>query len=423
MSGASSTSFALPIQQVEAGGITAWLVEDHAVPVVSIAWSWGGGSVLDPEPALGALSLGSALLTEGAGDLDSTAFADALRDSAVGLSFSAQRDGFDGSFRALKPALDEAVRLARLAMTAPRLDPPAVERVRARALAGLRQSLATPNGQVGRGFWQRAYPTHPAGRPGSGTPESLEALDIAAIRAALARQLRREGMLVTAAGAITPAELAALIPTLFDGLPAGRPPEAPPLPPFASFGQAVVEVPSPQSAILFGQPGLSVQDPDWEALQVVLRVLGGGGFSSRLMQAVRVERGLTYGIGTGLDVIFSQGLVVGSTATENARVAETLSVLRAEWARMAESGPTPEELADAVAFLTGNLPLQFTDSRRIAGTLLGLRRNDRTPEWLADRPARLAALTPERVQAVARRVLRPETLSVVVAGQPQGLGG
>jgi zinc protease len=421
MSGTSP--FTLPIQIVEAGGVTAWLVEDHAVPVVSVAWSWGGGSVLDPDAALGALSLGAALLTEGAGDLDSTAFADALRDSAVALNFGAQRDGFDGSFRALKPAVGEAVRLARLAMTAPRLDPSAVERVRARAITGLRQSLATPSGQVGRGFWARAFPTHPAGRPGSGTPETLAALDIATIREALSRQIRREGMLVTASGAITPSELAALIPALFGDLPPGRPPEAPPLPEFEKFGQAVIDVPAPQCAILFGQPGLAVQDPDWEKLQVVVRILGGGGFSSRLMQAVRVERGLTYGIGTGLDVVFNQGLVVGSTATENARVAETLSVLRAEWARMAESGPTAEELADAVAFLTGNLPLQFTDTRRIAGTLLALRRNERTPEWLTGRPARLAALTQAQVQEVARRVLRPEALSVAIAGQPQGLGG
>ena len=415
------STFRLDIQQVTAGTRSAWLIEDQSVPVISIAWAWRGGAALDTDAHAGALAMGAALLTEGAGNLDNTAFADALRDEAIGLGFDAQRDGFEGSLRALRPALPEAVRLANLAMRAPRLDPAAITRVRARAVAGARASLETPRGQVGRAFWSAAFPNHPAGRPTGGTVDTLSALPEDAIRAALARQLRADGLIVAAAGAITADELARLIPTLFEGLPEGAPPEAPPLPPFTPFGQRVVEVASPQSAVLFGQPGLPVTDPAWETLQVVLRVLGGGGFSSRLMEAVRVQRGLTYGIGVGLDSLFGQGVIVGSTSTDNARVAETLAVTRAEWTRMAAEGPTPAELEDAVAFLTGNLPLQFTDSRRIAGTLLALRRNDRPIGWLNERADRLRALTPAATAAAARRVLDAGTLAVAIAGRPEGV--
>jgi zinc protease len=139
------------------------------------------------------------------------------------------------------------------------------------------------------------------------------------------------------------------------------------------------------------------------------------------MEAVRVQRGLTYGVSAGLDVLFGQSAIVGSLATENARVGEAVGVVREEWARMAQSGPTAEELADAVAFLTGNLPLQFTDSRRTAGLLLGLRRNGRPIGWLDDRPARLRALSQPVVAAVAARHLSPGALSFTVAGQPAGL--
>ena len=415
------SSFRLDIQQVTAGTRSAWLIEDQSVPVISIAWAWRGGAALDTDAHAGALAMGAALLTEGAGNLDNTAFADALRDEAIGLGFDAQRDGFEGSLRALRPALPEAVRLANLAMRSPRLDAAAVTRVRARAVAGARASLETPRGQVGRAFWAAAFPNHPAGRPTGGTVDTLSALPEDAIRAALTRQLRADGLIVAAAGAITADELARLIPPLFEGLPEGAPAEAPPLPPFTAFGQRVVEVASPQSAVLFGQPGLPVTDPDWETLQVVLRVLGGGGFSSRLMEAVRVQRGLTYGIGVGLDSLFGQGVIVGSTSTDNARVAETLAVTRAEWTRMAAEGPTPAELDDAVAFLTGNLPLQFTDSRRIAGTLLALRRNDRPIGWLNERADRLRALTPAATAAAARRVLDAGTLAVAIAGRPEGV--
>ncbi|MGG5809867.1 M16 family metallopeptidase [Falsiroseomonas sp. CW058] len=414
-------TFRLDIQQVTAGARTAWLIEDHSVPVVSLAWAWRGGAALDAPEHAGALAMGAALLTEGAGGLDNVAFADALRDEGIGLGFDAQRDGFEGSFRALRPVLPEAVRLANLAMRAPRLDPAALTRVRARAVAGARAALETPRGQVGRAFWAAAYPDHPAGRPTGGTVETLTSLPEAAIRDGLARQIRGGGLILAAAGAITPAELAGMVPALFEGLPEGEPPAPPPLPEFRSFARLVVQVPAPQSAILFGQPGLPVSDPDWEAFQVVLRVLAGGGFSSRLMEAVRVRRGLAYGIGAGLDSMFGQGVVVGSSATDNAKVGEALAVVREEWARMAAEGPTAAELDDAVAFLTGNLPLQFTDSRRIAGTLLALRRNDRPIGWLNDRADRLRALTPAATAAVARRLLQPDRLSIAVAGQPEGV--
>ncbi|MCK8784176.1 insulinase family protein [Roseomonas sp. NAR14] len=421
-----SAPFRFPIQVVEAGGISAWLFEDHSVPVVSLAWGWPGGSPLDPpladgRVAVGATRLGAALLTEGAGDLGATAFADALRDEAIALSFSCDRDGFDGSFRALSPALPEAVRLARLAMTAPRFDAEAVARVRARAMAGARQSLETPSGQAARAFWAEGFPGHPAGRPVGGTAEDIAALSVDQIREALSRQVRRGGLLVAAAGAIDARALAALLPALFDGLPAGAPPETPPLPPLRRFGPEVIQVPAPQSTVIFGQEGIAVDDPDWEAAQVVMRVLAGGGFASRLMQAVRVQRGLAYGIGAGMQVLYGRALLVGQVATANPRVGETLSVTREEWARMAKEGPNADELADAVAYLTGSLPLQLAETRPIAATLLAQRRNGRDPEWLSGRSARLEAVTLDKARAVAARLLKPDALSVVVAGQPEGI--
>ncbi|HEY4251453.1 MAG TPA: pitrilysin family protein [Roseomonas sp.] len=413
--------FTLPIQVVESDGISAWLAEDHSVPVVSLSWSWQGGAGLDAAGEEGATALMASLLTEGAGDLRARDFADALRDDAIALGFESQRDGFEGGFRALREAVPAALRLARLAMAAPRFDADALQRVRARAVAGARQIMEAPAGQARRVFWAAAYPDHPAGRPSGGTAESLAGLSEATLRAAHARQIRRDGLLVAAAGAISAEELRALLVTLFAALPAGAPPPPPPLPGFTAFGRRVVPMAFPQSTIIFGQPGLSAQDPDWEAAQVMLRVLGGGGFSSRLMQAVRVERGLTYGISAGLDLLYGQALITGGLATENAKVAEALAVTGGEWRRMAETGPTEAERGDAIAYLTGSLPLQFTDSRRIASTLLSLRRNDRPLGWLAARPARLAAITRDQLAAVAGRLLKPDAFSVVIAGQPDGL--
>ena len=416
-----STQFRLPIQRVTSNGLTAWLVEDHSVPVVSLSWSWPGGAAFDAPGREGTAGLAAALLTEGAGDMPAAAFTDALRDAGIGLSFGAGRDDVDGGFRCLVDALPEAERLARLAMTAPRLDQAAIERLRARAIAGARQALETPRGQAGRAFWAAAYPTHTAGRPSGGTAESLAAISADDLRSVLGQQLRRDGLTIAAAGAIKPEALAALMDRLFAGLPAGAPATPATLPAFTSFGQRVISLDSPQSQAIFGHDGIGARDPQFETAQIVLRVLGGGGFSSRLTESVRVKRGLTYGIGVGLDTGFGGGVLVGSVASDNGKIAEALSVTRDEWARMAADGPTDAEMAEAIAFLTGSLALQFTDSRRIANTLIAMQRNGRPIDWLDGRSDRLRAITRDDAARMARRLLKPEALSVTVAGRPVGL--
>ncbi|WP_207539069.1 M16 family metallopeptidase [Sabulicella rubraurantiaca] len=410
--------FSVPIQVLEEGGVTAWLVEERSLPVVSVAWAWAGGAARDPEGREGLHGMAAALLTEGAGDLSNIAFADAARDAGIGLGFSGGRDSFEGSFRTLSPALPEALRLARLAMTAPRLDESALARVRARAVLSARQALETPAGLARREFWQSAYPGHPAGR--QPTPESLSAVTREEVRAALDAQMRRRGILLTAAGDIGPDGLRDLIRALFAPLPQGAPEPVPPLPAPERFGIKRVEKAAPQSTLFFGQDALLPTDPDWEAFQVALRILAGGGFTSRLTRTIREERGLTYGIGAGLDLLFGRAVVVGQVQTDNATVGEVWRLLREGWAAMAAEGPTEEEVRDAVAFLSGSLPLQFTDTRRTASLLLGLRQAGRDPAWLEGRPARLAALTRDDVARAAKR-LDPGALSLAVAGEPQGL--
>ncbi len=416
-----SSGFSMPIQVVEAGPIRAWLAEDHSVPVVSVSWGWDGGAALDPAGAEGTAALAASLLTEGAGSLDALAFADAARDEAIGLSFGADRDGFDGGFRALVPALPKAIELARLAMTAPRFDDEAVARIRARAIASARQSLETPRGRASRAFWASAFPNHPAGRPANGTAESIAAITVDGMKDVLRRQTTRGGLLIGISGAINAEQAAALVRELFSGLPEGTPPALPPLPEFTRFGTQVVPVSSPQSTVLFGQQGIPATDPDWEAAQIVMRIFCGGGFSSRLMKSIREQRGLTYGIYAGLDSLFGGGVLVGSAAIANTKTAEALTVLRAEWKQMAEAGPTQAEMEEAVSFLTGSQPLQFTDSRRIASTLLAMQRNGRPLDWLAHRPERLRAVSREKAADISRRLLVPSTLAMTIAGQPEGL--
>jgi zinc protease len=168
-------------------------------------------------------------------------------------------------------------------------------------------------------------------------------------------------------------------------------------------------------------PGLLRSDPDFVTAYVMNFVLGDGGFGSRLMEEIREKRGLTYGIYTGLATWDNGGLLIGSVSTQNARAGETLDVLRAELSRMAETGPTQEELDQAKTYLTGSYPLRFDSSSKIAQQLLGIQQEDLGIDYVERRNGLINAVTLEDAKRVAKRLIHPESLTISIVGRPEGI--
>ena len=153
---------AFEIQRViSPGGIEAWLVEDHSLPIVSARFLFPGGAATDPVGKEGLAHMVSGLLDEGAGDLDSQTFQGRLSDQSISLSFSATLDGFSGRMKTLTRNRDEAFDLLRLAVTAPRFDAKAVERIRAQILTGLAAGANNPNRIAQETFREAVFGDHP----------------------------------------------------------------------------------------------------------------------------------------------------------------------------------------------------------------------------------------------------------------------
>jgi zinc protease len=140
------------------------------------------------------------------------------------------------------------------------------------------------------------------------------------------------------------------------------------------------------------------------------------------MTEVREKRGLAYGIGTYLAPYEHGELLLGQTATANARAAETVEVVRQEWARIAEEGVTEEELRDAKTYLTGAYPLRFDGNGTIASQLAGMQLDDLPLDYVKIRNDKIEAVTLDDANRVAKRIYRPEDLHFVLVGQPEGLG-
>lgn len=410
------------IQQITSpGGIDAWMVESPDIPFLALEIRIRGGANLDDPARRGATNLMMGLIEEGAGDLDAQAFQTAREELAAQFSFRAFDDSISVSAKVLTENRDEALALLRLALTAPRFDQDAVDRVRAQVIAGIESDALDPDSIASATFYAAAFPDHPYGSDLSGTVETVSALTrddlIAAHRAAFVR----DRVYVAAVGDITAAELGPLLDELLGGLPA----DGPPLPEWVPFGLAggvtVVDFPSPQSTALFGHAGIKRDDPDYFAAHILNHILGDGGFESRLMQEVREKRGLTYGIGTFLVPRDYSEMILGSVASANETMAEAIDVIRAEWARLATEGITQEELDAAKTYITGEYPLRFDGNAEIATIMVGMQMLGLPPDYVINRNDYMNAVTLADVNRVAAELLDPGALHFTVVGQPVDL--
>ena len=278
----------------------------------------------------------AALLQEGAGGLDASAFAVAGEELAAHLSFWASDDAVGLGATMLADERQETVELLRLALTEPRFDPEAVERLRAQVLASIHAAAADPGSVGAHAFYADAFPGHPYGRPTNGTVESVAAIGVDDLRRAHAAALTRDRLHVAVVGAIRPDEVGPLLDRLFGDLPEAGRALPPPVEPSLSGDTSVIDFDTPQSLVVFGNAGLRSDDPDLIPALVMDYILGGGGFGSRLTSEMREKRGLTYGVYTYLAAHTLAGLYMGSFSSSNDRVAAALAILRAEWDRMAE---------------------------------------------------------------------------------------
>lgn len=406
------------------GGITAWLVEDHSVPIVSLQAAFRGGAALDPADKRGLSNMVVDLLDEGAGDLDSTAYQSKLEDLATRLIFSASSDLITMRLRALTKNLAPSLDLLRLALAQPRFDPEPVARIRADILAGIASEQRQPAALGSRLWWKTAFPDHPYGFSTRGSTQTVNAITPDDLHAFVRQRFGKDNILVAVVGDITPAQLKPLLDQAFGALPEHALPDAvADAADQAKSGVKEINMPIPQSVVVFGEPGIKRDDPDWYAALIDLNVLSAGGLTSRVALEVREQRGLAYSVSANLDPLQHAGVIIGQVGSQNAHVAESIQVIRDTWKRMHDSGPTAKELADSKTYVTGSFPLGLDSTSRIAGILISLQFDHLGIDYLDKRDQLINQVTLADAKRVAKRLLSPDDLMFVVVGQPQNLQG
>lgn len=407
---------------VSPGGIRAWLVRDDRLPLISIRFAFRGGTEQDPPDKQGLAEMTASLLTQGAGPYDVEAFQKKLANNSIRMDFSAGRDAIRGGLKTLKSTRKEAFSLLRLALTSPRFDPDSIERIKAQQITALQFELGSASWQARRALFSHIFAGHPYSLRKLGTEETVNNITSSDIRSFTERILARGNLLVAVTGDIAPAELAIQLDNIFGGLPA--------LPQPAQISEA--EWPEERAVILVKRDGTQTNfafalpmprrdDPDWFAAEIVNYILGGGGFSSRLMLEARDKAGLTYGIQTALAPMDHASILIGQAAVNNPDAGETLDKIKKVLLDIHENSVTQEEIEAAKDYLTGSLPLALTNTDAIANTLLDIQLDKLGRDYLERRNLLIRQVDTEAVLRVTFRWFDPGKMSFALVGAPEGI--
>ena len=402
------------------GGISAWVVSDSTVPMIVLSAYWKGGSAGEPKGLEGVTATMADMMTEGAGTLDSDAFKIKLEELNVSLGVDAGWDGVSLDLTTLTKNRDAAFDMARLALMSPRFDPEPLARMKRADVIGIKQRETNAGYIANRAMNKAMIPGHPYAA--ETTLASVTAIDKVSMQARRAAIFAKDNLQITVVGDIDDSTLGALLDKTFGALPAhATAAAAPDVTPKAGPALIVKTLPQPQSVVLFQAPGIPIKDPDYIPFVVANYILGGGDFSSRLMQEVREKQGLVYGISTGPRVLDHIALIRGSAQTKNASVQKAIDLTKAEIKRLRDQGATAAEVADAKTYLTGSFALSLDGDSKIAGALQSYQTTGRSIDYVNKRNALIDAVTLDDVNRAIKRLFDPDKFVFVVVGQPVGL--
>jgi zinc protease len=408
----------LDIQELHpAKNISVWFVQDKNIPVMTLKFSLKGGSQFDPAGKEGSAQLLSSLFDEGAGKRNGEAFQDLEQSNGIKMGFTATHDAFYGSLKTTSAKQDLAIGMFDDALNKPHFAPEAIARMKADLQSNLRFSLMDPNYQASQKLFATLFAGQPYARPVEGDAKSVAAItrdDLVKEKTTLFCQQRLKVAIV---GNLDADQVTKMVDRLFGNWPQCVDKVDNVIYPVKNLGQEIhIPWQGAQSIVMMAQPGMARQNKDWWAGRILDFALGAGEFSSRLMNEVRVKRGLTYGVSSSLAPYDHAPLWVIEAGVEPAKATEAIALIKKVWGDVAANGLTVAEITEAKDHLIGSLPLALTSTDAIAGIVLQLQEDDLPKTTLDTRAAEINAVTADDIKRVAKQYVQAAQLTTVIAG-------
>lgn len=415
----------LPVPEIDkqtlANGLEVWVLPRDGVPRVDYVLAVrGAGYAADEAPGFASMLAG--LLAEGTAQHDSKAIAEAAQAYGGSLGAQAGSDGITVYGNALASNADGMLQLLAEVARAPSFPDKEVKLAQANALQGLMAAEAQPGFKAERALAQAVYGEHPYGHT-QPTEAAIQAVTPQQFRAAHARRFRPDHALLVVTGRIAPARAFALARSAFgDWRNSGEPvPETPKAAAMATPKFVLVQRPgSVQSAVRLGRPAIAATNQDYIPLQLANAVIGGG-FSSRLMQNLREEKGYTYGARSSVSALREGGRITASADVRNEVTGGSLKEFVAEYERLGSEPVPARELDDTKRYVAGGYLISNQMQAAVASMLAGNWLVGLPPEFLGEYVPKIRAVDAAQVQAVAREYYDPKNQSIVVVGDDKAI--
>ncbi|MBF5040828.1 insulinase family protein [Aggregicoccus sp. 17bor-14] len=424
--GARSGALTLPplVESTTSSGVKVIAAERGPLPLVAIRLVLRVGSVADPKDKFGLADFTARLLRRGTRMLGAQDIDEAVEFVGASLAVGVSEEATSLHLTTPAEHFGEMMAVLGQLVREPTFPQAEVELSRARALAQFANDLDDPSVLADRAFTRALWGEHPYGHDVGGRSAHVKTFtreDVVAFQQA--HYGPRVAMLVVV-GAVSPKQVAAEAEKAFAGWSGG--PEAPVTVPESERipGQGrvlVVDKPDQtQSQVRIGGPGFRMGHPDFFPA-TAMNIAVGGGFTSRLVDEIRVNRGLSYGAGSYFEALRAGGIFAITTFTKTQSTREIIDVALGEVAKVREKGLKPKELESAQTYLAGLYPLRTETNESIAAGIVDIRLHGLGDDWVERFRDRLRAVTPAQVRAVAKKYLLPEPPAIVVLGKAEAV--
>lgn len=399
-------------------GSRVLFAKTDGLPLVDIRVMFDAGSARDGTQ-YGLAMLTAGVLDSGAGDWNADVIAQRLEGVGALLGTGASRDSAFVSLRSLtRPELLKvALDTTREVLLRPRFDATDFEREKQRTLLAIHQREEEPDDLGGILFFDALFGQHPYAHPKEGNRDTVEKLVRDDLLAFFQRYYVAKNALIVVVGDVERAQAESIAEQLVGALPAGEAPPALPATTQPTAGQVIRKsFPSEQTHVFAGELGMRMNDPDYFPLYVGNHILGGSGFSSRVVKEVREKRGLSYSAYSYFFPFRVDGPFLMGLQTRNDQAAEALKVLQQTLRDFVDKGPTDEELQAAKKNITGGFVLRLDSNQKLLEQISSIGFYDLPLDWLNHYIQRIDAVTKDDIHRAFKARVQPDALQTILVG-------
>ncbi|HEY3302633.1 MAG TPA: pitrilysin family protein [Candidatus Binatia bacterium] len=412
-----------PRKAVLQNGLTVVTSEQKALPMVTLSLLIEAGSRFEPEGREGLANVAARLLTYGTKNRTALEISETLDFLGATLSTGCGEETASVSMTLLKKDLAAGLQLLAEILSASTFPQEEIDRQKQSVIASIRAREEDPGHVAQLKFIAALFPKSPYGRPVEGTADSVKRVDRPGLLEFYQKYYRPNHAILTVVGDVSHQEAIDRLGKAFRPWEKGAA-SVGPAPRPAAGAPTVIKINKDltQANIILGHEGVPRAHPDYYAIQVMNYILGGGGFSSRLMESIRNQRGLAYSVYSAFEPEKYAGSFQVSMQTKNESASEAIRVAAEEIRKMREQGATEEELKAAKDYLIGSFPLRLDTNRKVAAFLSQVEFFGLGLDYPERYPVIIRAVTRQDVLRVAQRYLQPEKLIVVVVADQAKAG-